>query len=64
MENSMQTLQYLFCSYTISFGDIKLFTEDLTLIMTSANSVSPLKIATAIRLIHAIHKNCIVYLFL
>ena len=31
----------------------------LTLIVPSANSVSPLKIAAANRLIHAIHKNCI-----
>ena len=29
-----------------------------------ANSVSPLKIAAAYLLIHAIHKKCIVYLFL
>ena len=36
----------------------------LTLIVPSANSVSPLKIAIANRLIHAIHKNGIVYLFL
>ena len=36
----------------------------LTLIVPSANSVSPLKIAVANRLIHTIHKNCIVYLFL
>ena len=36
----------------------------LTLIVPSANSVSPLKIAVANRLIHAIQKNCIVYLFL
>ena len=36
----------------------------LTLLVPSANSVSPLKIAAANRLIHAIHKNCIVYLFL
>ena len=36
----------------------------LTLIVPSANPVSPLKIAAANRLIHAIHKNCIVYLFL
>ena len=37
-----------------------------TLIVPSANSVSPLKIVVANRLIHAIHKNCIVdrYLFL
>ena len=34
------------------------------LIVPSAKSVSPLKIAVANRLIHAIHKNCIVYLFL
>ena len=33
----------------------------LTLIVPSANSVSPLKIAVENRLIHAIHKNCIVY---
>ena len=36
----------------------------LTLIVPSANSVSPLKIAVANQLIHAIYKNCIVYLFL
>ena len=36
----------------------------LTLIVPSANSVSPLKISVANRLIHTIHKNCIVYLFL
>ena len=36
----------------------------LTLIVPSANSVSPLKLPIANRLIHAIHKNCIVYLFL
>ena len=36
----------------------------LTLIVPSANSVSPLKTAVENRLIHAIHKNCIVYLFL
>ena len=36
----------------------------LTLIVPNANSVSPLKIAVANRLMHAIHKNCIVYLFL
>ena len=36
----------------------------LTLIVPSANSVSLLKISVANRLIHAIHKNCIVYLFL
>ena len=30
--------------------------------MPSANSVSPLKIAVANRLIHAIHEKCIVYL--
>ena len=36
----------------------------LSLIVPSANSVSPLNIAIANRLIHAIHKNCIVYLFL
>ena len=29
MENSMQTLQYLFCAYTMSFGDMKVFTADL-----------------------------------
>ena len=29
MENSMQTLQYLFCAYTMSFSDMKLFTEGL-----------------------------------
>ena len=29
MENSMQTLQYLFCAYAMSFDDMKLFTEDL-----------------------------------
>ena len=29
MENSMQTLQYMFCAYTMSFCDMKLFTEDL-----------------------------------
>ena len=34
----------------------------LTLIVPSAKSVSPLKIAVANRLIHAIHKNGIVYL--
>ena len=36
----------------------------LTLTVPSANSVSPLEIATADRLILAIHKNCVVYLFL
>ena len=36
----------------------------LTLIVPSANSVSPLKIAIANRLIHATQKNFIVYLFL
>ena len=35
----------------------------LTLTAPSANSVSPFKIAIANRHIHAIHKNCIVYLF-
>ena len=29
MKNSLQTLQYLFCPYTMSFGDMKLFTENL-----------------------------------
>ena len=29
MENAMQTLQYLFCAYTMSFGHKKLFTENL-----------------------------------
>ena len=38
--------------------------SSITLTVASANSVSPLKIAVANRLIHAIHKNCIVYLFL
>ena len=36
----------------------------LTIIVPSANSVPPLKIAIANRPIHAIQKNCIVYLFL
>ena len=36
----------------------------LTLIVPSANSVSLLKIAVPNRLIHAIHKNCIVYIFI
>ena len=39
-------------------------TLGLTLIVPSANSVSTLKIVVANRLIHAIHKNCIAYLFL
>ena len=29
MENSMQTLQYVICAYIMSFGEMKLFTEDL-----------------------------------
>ena len=29
MKNSMQTLQYLFCAYRMSFGDMKSFTENL-----------------------------------
>ena len=40
------------------------FSDGFTLIVPGTNSVSPLKIAVANRLIHAIHKNCIVYLFL
>ena len=36
----------------------------LTLIVPSVNSVLPLKFAVVNRLIHAIHTNCIVYLFL
>ena len=28
-KDSMQTLQYQFCAYTMSFDDMKLFTEDL-----------------------------------
>ena len=44
-------------------GENSTFLARLTLIVPSANSVSPLKIAVAKRLIHAIHENCIVYLF-
>ena len=45
-------------------GFFSLLPSVLTLIVPSANSVSPIKIAVANRLIQAIHKNCIVYLFL
>ena len=41
-----------------------LFIRILTLIVPNAKSVSPLKIAIANRLKQAIHKNCVVYLFL
>ena len=37
------------------------YKRGLTPIVQSANSVSPLEIVVANRLIHAIHKNCIVY---
>ena len=47
----------------ICLWKIRNYLAILTLIEPSTNSVSPLKIAVGNRLVHAIHKNCIVYFF-
>ena len=52
------------CACVFSYSPIDKIHIDLTLIVPRANSVSPLEIAVANRLIHTSHKNCIVYLFL
>ena len=53
--------EHLMCviyEFEDSYLIYKIFIISLTLIMPSANSVSPLKIAVANWLIPAIHKNC------
>ena len=69
LTSASQCAVYVNLSSSVTFFEVQPLNsiynngQCLTLIVPSANSLSPLKIAIENRLIHAIHKNCIVYLF-
>ena len=70
LTSASQCAVYVNLSSSVTFFEVQPLNsiynngQCLTLIVPSANSLSPLKIAIVNRLIHAIHKNCIAYLFL